>query len=114
MEFCANNSLGVTLKPPRKTEFEMIPPDVLNVFTVWVRKTGSVHEAEIPERPGDRTKAPGCFWQQEMLEMNLHTLHLCSSKCAPWTSSISITWMLVQDAESQARPSPTESEPAFQ
>ena len=41
MKFCANNSLGIILKPPRKTEFEMISPDVLDVFMVWVRKTGS-------------------------------------------------------------------------
>ena len=37
----------------------------------------------------------------------------CYSKYGPWTSSISVTWGLVGDAESQTPPSPAESESAF-
>ena len=44
----------------------------------------------------------------------VNTLHLRYSKSGSWTSSISITWMLVRNTESQAWPSPTDSEPVFQ
>lgn len=59
-------------------------------------------------------KSHRLVWQEKVFEMNLYTLHLCYSKYGPWTGSINITWRLVQNADSQARTSPTESEPAYQ
>ena len=37
----------------------------------------------------------------------------CYSKYGLWTSSVSVTWDLVRNAESQAPPRPTESESVF-
>ena len=85
-------------------EFKVLPAKQSSQMQLQV-SGGKIQEQEGPACPGKlHLKFLGMASNEGKCDKPLGSLKQWSAKCGPWTSSMSMTWELVRNADSQAAP----------